>query len=170
VSVPTWLAIVFLGWMLAVVWVCAILAAAKRAQAPEVPPLAMLDRLVSDVRADLAVEQVLIVVCDDGASPGAVAVAGAGVPGSTLGATIMPQDSVAAAVAGSGRDALAAGHGPLDRRHARANVAASAGAVALAVPRGAIAIARLDPANPVRPADLARLRTLVRRGSLRGSG
>jgi hypothetical protein len=170
-SVPTWLVLALLGWLGAVVWICAILTAAKRGAGPDDPPsplpLATLDRLVWDVRAELAVDQVLIVVCDEHAPGGAVVVAGAGVPASLLGAVLTPEDSVAAAVAESGRDALAAGHGALDRPRGRDGAVGDAAAIALAVPLGAVAVARLDAARPLMPADLVRLRTLVRRQSSR---
>jgi hypothetical protein len=170
-SVPTWLVFALLGWVAAVVWICAILTAAKRAAGPDDPPsplpLATLDRLAWQVRAELAVDQVLIVVCDERAPGRAVVAAGAGVPASLLGASLRPEDSLAAAVADSGRDALAAGHGPLDRPRRRERAVGDAAAVALAVPPGAVAVARLDPASPLTPADLARLRALLRRQSSR---
>jgi hypothetical protein len=170
-SVPTWLVLALLGWLGAVVWICAILTAAKRAAGPDDPPsplpLATLDRLAWHVRAELAVEQVLIVVCDEHAPGRAVVVAGAGVSASLLGSVLTPEDSLAAAVADSGRDALAAGHGPLDRPRGRDGAVGDAAAVALAVPLGAVAVARLDPASPLTPADLVRLRALLRRQSSR---
>jgi hypothetical protein len=135
-SVPTWLVFALLGWLGAVVWICAVLTAAKRAAGPDDPPspvpLAALDRLVWQIRAELAVDQVLIVVCDERAPGRAVAVAGAGVPASLLGASLGPEDNLAAAVADSGRDALAAGHGPLDRPRGRERAVGDAAAVALA--------------------------------------
>src|SRR4051794_34087105 len=145
---------------------------AKRAAAPDDPPapvpLATLDRLVWQLRAALAVDQVQIVVRDKRAPRRAVVLAGAGVPGSLLGAVLDPAESVAAAVADSRRDALAAGHGPLDRSRRRDGAAiGDAAAVALAAPDGAIAVARLDPGSPLTPADLTRLRALLRLHSSR---
>jgi len=172
VSVPGWLALALVAWLVAVVFICAILTAAKRAdaaaaaQAAPVPPplpLATLERLARDVRRELAVNQVLIVVRDERAPGRAVAVAGAGVSPSVLGTSLLPRDSVAAAVADSGQSAIAAGHGPLDRLRAGDDPAGDAAAVALAVPAGALAVARLDPAQPLTSVDLQRLRALLRR-------
>jgi hypothetical protein len=113
------------------------------------------------VRSELAVEQVVIVACDEHPRADAVVVAGAGVSASLLGARLTCEQSVAAAVADSGRDALAAGHGRLDAPEASGRGEGDAAAVALCRPHGAIAIARLDPDRPLSPADLARLRAVV---------
>lgn len=169
-SVPTWVVFAVLGWLVAVMCICGLLTAAKRGAGPDDPvaplPLATLDRLAWRLRSELAVDQVLIVVCDEHAPGRAVVIAGAGVPASLLGAAFTPQDSVAAAVADSGHDALATGHGPLDRACSSTR-GGDAAAVALAVPLGAVAVARLDPANPLTHADLVRLRALLRRKSSR---
>jgi hypothetical protein len=166
VSVSTVL-LALLVWLGALVFICALLTAAKRGAGPDDPPqpvaIAALDRLVWQVRSELAVEQVLIVACDEHGRDGAVVVAGAGVSASLLGVRFTGEESVAARVAGSGRDVLAAGHGRLDRPRGRTPAMGDAAAVALSFPDGAIAIARLDPARPLTPADLLRLRAVVRR-------
>jgi hypothetical protein len=92
-------------------------------------------------------------------------VAGAGGVGLATGRRrSRPEDSLAAAVADSGRDALAAGHGPLDRPRGREDAVGDAAAVALAVPLGR---GRGRPAHPLTLADLLRLRALLRRQSSR---
>jgi hypothetical protein len=168
-SISTWL-VVLLAWLGAVVFVCTLLTAAKRSAGPDDPPrpvpLAALDSLVWQVRSELAVEQVVIVARDDDARGGAVVVAGAGVSASLLGVRYTTEQSLAAAVAVSGRDALAAGHGRLDRDVGERGPG-DAAAVALAYPDGAIAVARLDPERPLTPADLALLRAVVSRESAR---
>lgn len=171
---PGWLEFALIGWVVAVAFICMILTAAKRADVaagveppPPTLPLLTLERLAHELRAELAVDQVLIVVCDE-AEPGrAVAIAGAGVSASVLGASLAPHDSVAAAVAISGQDALEAGHGSLDATRAGDRPLGDVAAVALALPRGAIAIARFDAARPLTQADALRLRALLRRRASR---
>lgn len=173
-DVPGWLEFALIGWVVAVALICAILTAAKRADVaagveppPARLPLVTLERLAQELRVELAVDQVLIVVCEKGAPGRAVAVAGAGVSASVLGASLATRDSVAAAVAVSGMDALVAGHGSLDGTRAGDDAVGDAAAVALALPAGAIAVARLDAARPLTPADALRLRALLRRRASR---
>jgi uncharacterized protein YkwD len=179
-----WIAAAMLGWLLLAVWTIALLAAAKRGDAaiqahtgrradaaggPAVaestvavrpPPAGVLDALARAVREELAVDQVLIVVRDEYASPRAVAVAVAGLPAGLLGRSLGPRDSLAAAVALSGHAVIAPDHGPLTQPGSPA--AGDAAAVPLSAPAGAIAIARLRGGG-LTADDLQRLRAVLRR-------
>lgn len=64
---------------------------------------------------------------------------------------------------------LVAGHGPLDEPLA-GDLAGDADAVSLAVPAGAVAVARVNGELPLTPVDLRRLRVLLRRRQSRFRG
>ena len=167
-SISTWL-VVLLAWLGAVVFICALLTAAKRAAGPDDPPrpvpLAALDSLVWQVRSELAVEQVVIVARDDDARGGAVVVAGAVLLGVAAG---RPAHKRAEPRRGSRRERTRrARRGARPPRPRRPRAPGDAAAVALAYPDGAIAVARLDPERPLTPADLALLRAVVSRESAR---
>src|SRR4051794_17797609 len=88
-----------LVWLGALVFICALLTAAKRWAGPDDSPqpvaIATLDRLVWQVRSELGVEQVLIVACDE-QREGAVVLAAAGVSASLLGVRFTRAESLAA--------------------------------------------------------------------------
>src|SRR3954447_22500578 len=181
----SWIAAAVVGWLLLVVWTIAVLSAAKCGDAameaytgrragvaggPAVaesavpvrqPSAGVLDALARAVRAELAVDQVLIVIRDERAPQCALAVAMAGLPAGVLGRSLGPRDSLAAAVALSGHAVIAPDHGPLSRPGSPA--AGDAAAVPLSAPAGAIAIARLGRGGRLAADDLQRLRAVVRR-------